>query len=202
LHSRVEVTDNVGDLGAHRGVDGAGEGVGEGGGDEDIGKGDALSDEPGAVKEDLLEGGEAGVDSVKDGGVDLSWSAGLLMRDAGCGDKAGGTHALVVGVTVAENGVGGGDLDHDLWNGQSRPDRQTRKASGRRYVWLTSWSAKNIHCWTSAFCLRSAGRMVWLGPSSATVDRVSGAAITRKAKEGHARDRMYLIRDMTIPLVG
>lgn len=56
-------------------------------------------------------------------------------------------------------------LDEDLAHGQSlkrNPDDFE----------LTSWSAKLCHWWTLAFSLRSEGRMVWFGPSSAT-DQVS-----------------------------
>ena len=51
---RLEVSDNVGDLLPQLGVNVTGEGVGKGGSEGDIGEGDPLSDNVGAVKEDLV----------------------------------------------------------------------------------------------------------------------------------------------------
>lgn len=54
IDSRLEVSDNVGDLLPQLGVNVTGECVGEGGSDKDIGEGDPLSDNVGSVKEDLV----------------------------------------------------------------------------------------------------------------------------------------------------
>jgi hypothetical protein len=55
---RLEVSDNVGDLLPQLGVNVTREGVGKGGSDKDIGKGDPLADNVGSVKEDLVKDGE------------------------------------------------------------------------------------------------------------------------------------------------
>jgi hypothetical protein len=64
--SRLEVSHNVGDLGAHGRVNQAGEHVSKSSGDKDIGDGNPLSDQPGLVVEVVVELGQARVDAVKD----------------------------------------------------------------------------------------------------------------------------------------
>lgn len=66
---RLEVSDNVRGLLPQLGVDVTREGVGKGGGDEDIGEGDPLSDNVGSVKKDLVEGSETGLELVNGGSV-------------------------------------------------------------------------------------------------------------------------------------
>ena len=66
----VDVTDDVGDLLAASLVDETGEGVGEGSNDNDVGEGDALSDEVGLGDEDLVKSLKTSKDSVVDGGED------------------------------------------------------------------------------------------------------------------------------------
>lgn len=75
------------------------EGVGKGGSDKDIGKGDPLSDNVGSVKEDLVENSETRLDEVDSGSV-------------------GG---LGVGDSVDEEGVGGDVSEEDLLVGESHP---------------------------------------------------------------------------------
>lgn len=69
--SRLEVSHNIGDLGAHGRVNQAGEHVSESGGNKDIGNCDPLSDQPGLVVEVVVELGQARVDAVKDTSDDL-----------------------------------------------------------------------------------------------------------------------------------
>jgi hypothetical protein len=76
---RVEVSDNVGGLLPQLGVNVTGEGVGKGGSDEDIGKGDSLADNVGSVKEDLVEGLQTGLELVDGSGVGLLVS--LISKD-------------------------------------------------------------------------------------------------------------------------
>ena len=66
---RLEVSDDVGGLLPQLGVDVTREGIGKGGSDEDIGKGDPLSDNVSSVKEDLVEDGETRLDEVNSGSV-------------------------------------------------------------------------------------------------------------------------------------
>jgi hypothetical protein len=77
-HSRLEVSDNVGDLGSGSLVNEAGEGVLEGRDDKDIGEGDSLSDEESLGEQDLVEGVESLEEEVVDaleGGLGVSESA-------------------------------------------------------------------------------------------------------------------------------
>lgn len=69
VDSRLEVSDGVGDLLPQLGVNVAGEGVGEGSDDEDIGESDPLTDNEGLAEEDLLEDIESGHDTVDSGVV-------------------------------------------------------------------------------------------------------------------------------------
>ena len=96
---RLEVSDDVGGLLPQLGVDVTREGIGKGGSDEDIGKGDPLSDNVGSVKEDLVEDGETRLDKVDSGSV-----GGLGVWDS-----------------VDEEGVGGDVSEEDLLVGESHP---------------------------------------------------------------------------------
>ena len=66
INSRVDVSDNVGDLGSGRLVDETGEGVLESRDDKHIGEGDSLSNEEGLAQQDLVESLQSGNDEVKD----------------------------------------------------------------------------------------------------------------------------------------
>jgi len=96
---RLEVSDDVGGLLPQLGVDVTREGIGKGGSDEDIGKGDPLSDNVSSVKEDLVEDGETRLDKVDSGSV-----GGLGVWDS-----------------VDEEGVGGDVSEEDLLVGESHP---------------------------------------------------------------------------------
>lgn len=99
LDDGVGVTDNVGDLGADRGVNDRSEGRGEGRGEEDVGNGDALADNVGLLQEDLVEGLEAGNDLVDN-----------TLKDT-----------LVVGKAAGEDAVGESKADENLLVGKVLP---------------------------------------------------------------------------------
>lgn len=161
LDLRLEVSDDVGDPLPQLSVDVAGEGVGNGSGDEDIGKGDPLADDEGSVKEDLVEDLKSGQDSLDGGSV-------------------GG---LGVGDLVGEEVVGEDVSQEDL-----RQSAQQLRPRVRRH---TSWSAKAIHCLTCARSLRSEGRMVWLGPSSVTNETISALPmLSRETEHGGLDDQI------------
>jgi len=105
LDDGVGVTNNVGDLGADRSVNEAGEGVGEGSGEEDVGDRETLANNVGLLEEDLVKGLEATNDLVDEGLED-----GLVVGDAAREDLVGEAKAdedLLVGEVLPLAGLGG-----------------------------------------------------------------------------------------------
>lgn len=93
VHDGVEETEGVGEGGAELGVEDLGESERERDGDEEIGEGDALSDEEGARGEGLLEVGEVGLSA----GLG-SLNGGLVVGTAGEARDPGAEGTDEVGV--------------------------------------------------------------------------------------------------------
>jgi hypothetical protein len=67
----LEVADEMGELGTERGIDGGGDSALDDGGDEDIGKGDALADEEGAGREVGVKGIQCASLALDEASVEL-----------------------------------------------------------------------------------------------------------------------------------
>jgi hypothetical protein len=116
VDDRLEVAEEVGELGARGGVEVDGGGGLYVRGNEEVGEGEALADEEGAGRDMLLEGVEGAGLALEEGGVDLrnclDWK---IVKDLE-------TYGLAVGSQLAGNEVG--DLvgvERDLRVGEVDP---------------------------------------------------------------------------------